>query len=279
VNDLGPVLVTGASSGIGAATAARLNRAGHTVYATARKADALADLAEAGAQTRSLDVTDDASMRAVVEEIVATHGRVGGLVNNAGYGTYGAVEDVPMDAARAQFETNVFGPARLIQLALPSMRDAGRGRIVNVSSMGGRLTFPYGGYYHASKHAVEALSDALRYEVRPFGIAVSIIEPGLITTAFGATASATLAGATAADSPYRASADALEASITASYGNRMITAGPERVARTIEEALTAARPRSRYVVTAAARALITVRAASPGKVWDRVVKTTMRLPS
>jgi NAD(P)-dependent dehydrogenase (short-subunit alcohol dehydrogenase family) len=271
-------LITGASSGIGAATAARLTRAGHTVYATARKADVLADLAAAGAETRSLDVTDDASMRAVVEEIVETHGRVGGLVNNAGYGIYGAVEEVPMDGVRAQFETNVFGPARLIQLVLPSMRAARQGRIVNVSSMGGRLTFPFGGYYHASKHAVEALSDALRYELRPFGIGVSIIEPGLITTRFGATASATLAGTTAADSPYRASIDALEKSILDSYENRMMTAGPERVARTIEEALTAARPRTRYVVTAAARAMITVRAASPGKVWDRVVKTTMRLP-
>jgi NAD(P)-dependent dehydrogenase (short-subunit alcohol dehydrogenase family) len=153
-------------------------------------------------------VTDDASMRAVVDEIVEAHGRVGGLVNNAGYGTYGAVEDVPMEAARAQFETNVFGVARLIQLVLPSMRAARRGRIVNVSSMGGRLTFPYGGYYHASKHAVEALSDALRMEVRPFGIDVSIIEPGLITTRFGETASATRAGSTAADSPYKAATDA-----------------------------------------------------------------------
>jgi NAD(P)-dependent dehydrogenase (short-subunit alcohol dehydrogenase family) len=144
--------------------------------------------------------------------------------------------------------------------------------------MGGRLTFPFGGYYHASKHAVEALSDALRYEVRPFGIDVSIIEPGLITTRFGATASATLAATTAADSPYRTSIAALEKSIRESYDSRMMTAGPERVARSIDNALTAAWPRSRYVVTAAARALITVRATSPGKVWDRVVKTTMRLP-
>ena len=272
MNDLGPVLITGASSGIGAATAARLTRAGHTVYATARKADALTELADAGAQTRSLDVTDDASMRAVVDEIVEAHGRVGGLVNNAGYGTYGAVEDVPMEAARAQFETNVFGVARLIQLVLPSMRAARRGRIVNVSSMGGRLTFPYGGYYHASKHAVEALSDALRMEVRPFGIGVSIIEPGLITTRFGETASATLAGTTAADSPYKSATDAIEKAIAASYERRMMTAGPEQVARAIEKALTAARPRSRYVITPAARALITVRAASPGKAWDRVVK-------
>jgi len=277
VNDLGPVLITGASSGIGAATAARLTRAGHTVYATARKADALTELADAGAQTRSLDVTDDASMRAVVDEIVEAHGRVGGLVNNAGYGTYGAVEDVPMEAARAQFETNVFGVARLIQLVLPSMRAARRGRIVNVSSMGGRLTFPYGGYYHASKHAVEALSDALRMEVRPFGIGVSIIEPGLITTRFGETASATLAGTTAADSPYKSATDAIEKAIAASYERRMMTAGPDQVARAIEKALTAARPRSRYVITPAARALITVRAASPGKAWDRVVKATMGL--
>jgi short-subunit dehydrogenase len=268
---LGPVLITGASSGIGAATADRLARAGHTVYATARKTEALAGLAETGAQLRPLDVTDEASMGAVVEEIVATHGRVGALVNNAGYGAYGAIEDVNVDAVRDQFETNVFGLARLTQLALPSMRAARRGRIVNVSSMGGRVTFPFGGYYHASKYAVEALSDALRMEVAPFGVRVALVEPGLITTNFGATATHNLGTATRTGSPYQEASDAVRKAVARGYANRRMTAGPDRVAARIERALTARRPRTRYVVTPAARALITVGKVTPGRVWDRVV--------
>ncbi len=272
-----PVLVTGCSSGIGAATAARLVAGGHLVYATARRTADLDDLAAAGAQVRALDVTDEASVDAVVKEIVATHGRVGALVNNAGYGAYGAVEDVPVDQVRAQFDTNVFGVVRTVRAVLPSMRAAGTGRIVNLSSMGGRLTFPFGGYYHASKHALEALSDALRVEVAPFGVRVSIIEPGLITTRFGATATGTLTSATATASPYADAARSVETAMARSYGNRMITAGPEAVAAAVERALTARTPRTRYVVTPAARALVTTRAVTPGRVWDRIVTSAFGL--
>lgn len=267
---LGPVLVTGCSSGIGAAVARRLADAGHTVYATARKTADLQTMI--GVTVRALDVTDEASMQSVVTEIVTEHGRVGALVNNAGYGEYGAIEDVPMDAVRRQFETNVFGPARLVQLVLPSMRAAGEGRIVNMSSMGGRLTFPFGGYYHASKHAVEAISDALRVEVAPFGVQVVLVEPGLITTRFGATATETMTATTADDSPYAEASRSVEQAMADSYGNSLMTAGPEAVARAVERALTARHPRSRYVVTPAARALITARTVAPGKVWDRVVR-------
>lgn len=275
--DLGPILITGASSGIGAATALRLARAGHVVYATARKPDTLADLATAGATTRALDVTDEASARSVVEEIVRDHGRIGALVNNAGYGAYGAIEDVDLSRVRTQFETNFFGVARLVQLCLPSMRTAGRGRIVNVSSMGGRLTFPFGGYYHASKYAVESLSDALRVEVAPFGIQVSIIEPGLITTHFGDTAGSALSSSTPGGSPYQAATATVNAAMERSYGNKLVTAGPDAVAKAIERALTARKPRSRYVITRAARGLITTRLLSPGRVWDRVASAAFGL--
>lgn len=275
--DLGPILVTGCSSGIGAVTAQRLVDAGHLVYATARRVDALTDLAAAGAEVRALDVTDAGSVAAVVDEMVDRHGRVGALVNNAGYGAYGAIEDVSVEQVSAQFDTNVLGVVRTIQAVLPSMREAGRGRIVNMSSMGGRLTFPYGGYYHASKHAVEALSDALRVEVAPFGVQVSIIEPGLITTRFGETATSTLTSATPADSPYAAGAKAVEASMAQSYRNERVTAPPEAVAEAVERALTARRPRTRYVVTPAARALITTRSLSPGRVWDRVMTRSFGL--
>src|SRR5215212_7492856 len=178
------VLITGCSSGIGRATAERLARSGNVVYATARRPESIADLEQAGCRTLALDVTDEASMQAAVRTVEEAEGAVGVLVNNAGYSQSGAVESVPMDDVRRQFETNVFGLVRMCQLVLPGMRAQGWGRIVNLSSMGGRFTFPGGGYYHATKHAVEAISDALRFEVRGFGIDVVIVEPGLIRTGF-----------------------------------------------------------------------------------------------
>ncbi len=190
------VLITGCSSGIGHATAERLATAGWPVYATARRAESIADLADRGCVTLGLDVTDEQSMRAAVAAVEEAEGAVGVLVNNAGYSQSGAVESVPMDRIRAQFETNVFGLVRMCQLALPGMRRQRWGRIVNVSSMGGRMTFPGGGTYHATKHAVEAFSDALRFEVRGFGIEVVVIEPGLIKTRFGETAAGSIDDAT-----------------------------------------------------------------------------------
>ena len=159
------VLITGCSSGIGRATAERLARGGRKVYATARRLESIADLAATGCETLALDVTDEASMQAAVAEVERREGAVGALVNNAGYSESGAIEETPIERVRAQFETNVFGLSRMCQLVLPGMRRAGAGRIVNIGSMGGRLTFPGGGYYHATKHALEALSDALRFEV------------------------------------------------------------------------------------------------------------------
>jgi NAD(P)-dependent dehydrogenase (short-subunit alcohol dehydrogenase family) len=276
MSDVGPILITGCSSGIGAAVARRLAGNGHVVYATARRPETLADLAAAGCRTATLDVTDDASMSAAVDAIVAEHGRIGALVNNAGYGEYGAIEDVPMDKVRQQFETNVFGLVRMTQLVLPSMRKARAGRIVNIGSMGGRLTFPYGGFYHATKFAVEALSDALRFEVAPFGIKVSLFEPGTIATEFGGTATSTLDDATAADSPYREAAETMGKMIKDMYGNRLLTVGPGAVAKVIEKAITCKHPQARYVVPAATRGLIGVRQAMPGRAWDAVMRAAMR---
>ena len=272
----GPILVTGCSSGIGGATAVRLARAGRLVYATARKPDSIADLEAAGCRLLRLDVTDEASMSAAVGAVEEAHGAVGALVNNAGYGEYGSVEEVPVDRVRWQFETNVFGLARMCQLVLPAMRAAGTGRIVNVSSMGGRLVFPGGGYYHASKYAVEAVSDALRYEVRPFGISVSVVEPGMIRTKFGATATHTLSQTADATGPYAAMTDAVDAGIQRGYANRRLSADPEAVAAAIERAVTARRPRTRYVVTAAARGLITARAWLPDRAWDGFLRRQFR---
>jgi len=174
------VLVTGCSTGIGRATAARLRAAGHDVVATARRVETLADIERAGCRTLALDVTDEESMRAAVEQA----GPLYALVNNAGYSQSGPVEEVPLEAARRQFETNVFGAMRMAQLVLPGMRERREGRIVNISSMGAHFVFPGGGWYHATKHALDALTDALRFEVAGFGVKVVSIQPGLIKTEF-----------------------------------------------------------------------------------------------
>jgi NADP-dependent 3-hydroxy acid dehydrogenase YdfG len=271
-----PVLVTGCSTGIGRAAAEALLARGHTVWATARRPETLADLAAKGAHVTALDVTDEASMSAAVAEVEAAHGAVGTLVNNAGYGEYGAVEEVAMDKVRAMFETNVFGLARMCQLVLPGMRAAGRGRIVNLSSMGGRMTFPLGGYYHATKYAVEAISDALRNEVRQFGLHVSLVEPGLIRTGFEETAMTSAAHAADEGSPYAALL-ATSASITSGgYANPVLTAGPKAVAKVVLKAVEARAPRSRYVVTPAARAAITARTLGGDRVWDAIVRQQFR---
>jgi NAD(P)-dependent dehydrogenase (short-subunit alcohol dehydrogenase family) len=273
----GPVLVTGCSTGIGRATAERLARAGMTVYATARRLESVEDLKASGCRTLALDVTDEASMQAAVAAIEQADGPVAALVNNAGYSQSGAVESIPMDELRRQFETNVFGLVRMCQLVLPGMRKAGRGRIVNVSSMGGKLTFPGGGAYHGTKYAVEAISDALRFEVRGFGVHVSIIEPGLIKTSFGETAHGSVPQQ---DGPY-AEFNAAVAKVTAEVYNGPLSklgAGPEAVAKAIERAITARKPRTRYPVTASARLMMVNHALLPDRGWDAVVRSTYPRP-
>lgn len=275
---LGPVLVTGCSSGIGRDTALRLVRAGHTVHATARRPEQLGELEAAGCTVGALDVTDAASARAAVDEVLARHGSIGGLVNNAGYGEYGPLEEVSLDAARRQFETNVFGLVGLTQLALPHMRAAGSGRIVNMGSMGGRFTFPAGGWYHASKHALESISDALRVETRPFGIRVSLIQPGPIRTSFGDTAVGTLTQVEASTgSPYGDLTGKVETSMRGFYDNRLLARGTEPVAKAVEHALTSRRPRSRYLVTPAAHLLVAIRRWGGDRGWDAFVRAQFDL--
>jgi NAD(P)-dependent dehydrogenase (short-subunit alcohol dehydrogenase family) len=268
-----PVLITGCSTGIGRATAERLADDGWNVHATARRLDAIEDLAKRGCKTRELDVTDERSMEKAVAE-VTKDGPIGALINNAGYSQSGAIETIPMDSVRRQFETNVFGLMRMCQLALPGMRGAGSGRIVNLSSMGGKLTFPGGGVYHATKHAVEALSDALRFEVKGFGIDVVIIEPGLIITEFGETANASI-GAVEEHGPYaKFNADVGRVTANAYTGPMArFGAGPEAVAGKISKALTARRPSTRYTVTPSAKVMLGMRRMSTDRMWDRFVRS------
>ena len=266
------VLITGCSSGIGWATAEHLAQKGWAVYATARNVEEISPLAERGCRLLPLDVTDENSMQAAVEEVERIDGAVGVLVNNAGYSQSGAVEVVPMDKVRRQFETNVFGLVRMCQLVLPGMRRQGFGRIVNLSSMGGRLTFPGSGFYHASKYAVEAISDALRFEVRGFGVDVVVIEPGLIRTGFARTALDSMGED--GSGPYAAFEAGVARATRENYERGPLAAlggGPEAVAETIERVVSAARPRARYTVTPSAKLLISARRLLPDRAWDALL--------
>ena len=273
-----PVLITGCSTGIGRATAEQLAKDGWNVYATARKPADIEDLKQAGAKTMALDVTDESSMTNAVKRIEESDGPIGALVNNAGYSQSGAVETIPMESVRRQFETNVFGLMRMCQLVLPGMRKAGSGRIVNISSMCGKLVFPGGGVYHATKHAVEALSDALRFEVAGFGIDVVIIEPGLIITEFGETAVGSMASNE--DGPYAKFNHEVAAATAGAYegGMSRFGGGPETVANKIEKALTTRRPHTRYKVTASAGVIMGMRKAMTDRMWDRFVSSQYPRP-
>jgi len=272
------VLITGCSTGIGRATAQHLAAAGWTVYATARKLESINDLATQGCKVMALDVCDEASMQAAVAVVEKAEGAVGVLINNAGYGQEGPVEEIPMADVRRQFETNVFGLTRLTQLVLPGMRRQGWGKVVNLSSMGGKLTFPGGGFYHATKHAVEALSDALRFEVKPFGIDVIVVEPGPIKTRFGDTAVHSIDAAAAEQSPYAAFNKLVAQRINEAYEGpmAMMAAGPEAVAKVIEKAITVSRPKTRYPVTVAARFLMGLRRWLPDRAFDAFLATQFR---
>jgi NAD(P)-dependent dehydrogenase (short-subunit alcohol dehydrogenase family) len=272
-----PVLITGCSTGIGRATAERLRAAGFPVVATARKVEALADLERAGCTTLPLDVTDEASMRAAVDAA----GPLYALVNNAGYSQSGPVEEVPLDAARRQFETNVFGAMRMAQLVLPKMREQGEGRIVNISSMGANFVFPGGGWYHATKTALDALTDALRFEVAGFGVRVVSIQPGLIKTEFAEAATSSMDGTTSDDGPYGAFNAGLVESTKGVYENPVMLklgGGPDAVAKVIEKAITSKRPKARYLVTPSAHLLVNQRRLMTDGMWDRMMRTQFRQP-
>lgn len=269
-----PVLITGCSSGIGRATALRLAAAGRTVWATARRVDTLAELEAAGCQIRALDVTDDLSAQSVVNEIVDAHGAVGALVNNAGYGEYGPIEEVSVDQWRRQFETNVFGVVRMTQQVLPSMRAAKNGRIITISSMGGRMTLPGGGAYHSSKYAVESLSDALRFEVRGFGVAVSLIEPGPVTSDFVHEATAT----NVTEGPYAEFSRVVAERNAGAYAATRGVNSADDIAAVVQRSLDSARPRSRYLIGSTARSLVGARAFLGDRGWDALLRSQFPTP-
>jgi len=267
------ILLTGASSGIGYQTAESLAKEGHIVYGAARRIEKMEDLKQFGVKSIYLDITDENSIKNVVDTIIGNEGRIDVLINNAGYGSFGAVEDVEINEARRQFEVNLFGLARLVQLVLPHMRKQKEGRIINVSSMGGRLTTYFGAWYHATKYALEAFSDALRMEVSDFGIDVSLIEPGGIKTDWGIIASDKLEKS-AKSGAYEKEAMKTAKGMKKQYSGNLLS-NPIVITKAISKAVNSNRPKARYLIGFMAKPLVFLHTILPAKVFDKIMKKLM----
>lgn len=264
------ILITGASSGIGFITAQNLAQQGHVVYGAARRLDKLEELKQYGVKPISLDVTDEESMGKAVKEIIANESRIDVLVNNAGYGSYGAVEDVTIEEAKKQFDVNLFGMARLTQMVLPYMRKQHSGRIINTSSMGGRLVSYMGAWYHATKYAVEAFSDALRMETADFGIKVSLIEPGGIKTNWGFIAADHLEES-AQGGAYEKQAEKTAAGMRKQYSSKLLS-DPKVISKAISKAVNKRHPRPRYLIGMGAKPLVFAKTILPTAGFDFLMK-------
>lgn len=268
--------MTGCSTGIGRATALEAAERGHQVFASARRREDVSDLAAKGIATLALDVTDPGSIGEAVQEVLRSAERIDALVNNAGYGQYGAIEDVSPDEWRAQFEVNVFGAIAVLRAVLPAMRAARSGTVVNVSSLAGKVTIPFAGAYCASKHALEAISDALRVELSPWGIRVVLVEPGPITTRFGDRARQATARILAVPGPYSRFYDNAERASTKEF--QMGKRAPEAVARAIVDAIESKHPKTRYRIAPLARIMVPLKGLVSDRFLDRRMKRMLRLP-
>lgn len=270
-------IITGASSGIGSAAALSLLSQGFTVYGAARRIDRLEALASQGVKPLALDVTDAKSMQDGIANVMASSGRIDVLVNNAGYGSYGAIEDVSQEEAKRQFDVNVFGAMGLTKLVLPQMRKQGSGRIINISSVGGRAVGPFGGWYHGTKFALEALSDSLRMELKPFGIDVVVVEPGGIKSEFLDIAASGLQ-ATSGNGPY---ADRVKSMLASFTNPRMMSmqSPPHVIADVIARAATVKQPKTRYVAGFGARPLVTLRRLLSDRAFDSLISRVSGTPT
>lgn len=267
-------IITGASSGMGKSTAQFLHKMGVTVYGAARRLDRMKDLEAAGMHIISLDLTDDASIQACVNKVLEQEGRVDILINNAGYGSYGAVEDVPVEEAKRQFEVNIFGLARITQLVLPTMRAQKSGRIVNISSMGGKIFTPMGAWYHATKHALEGWSDCLRLEVKDFGIDVVIVEPGGIKTDWGSIAADNLKK-TSGSGAYAIFANKVADGMKEMYAGSQLT-DVDVLGETIAKAATTNNPSRRYAKGFMAKPSMAIRRWFGDGLFERVIMSQFK---
>ncbi|HFI0501647.1 TPA: oxidoreductase [Streptococcus suis] len=268
------ILLTGASSGIGKVTAEYLAKEGHILYTGARRVEQMESLKAFGVTPLKLNVTDEESIVSAVAQVIRKEGRIDVLINNAGYGSYGAIEDVTTEEAKAQFEVNLFGLARLTREVLPHMRKQKSGRIINVTSMGGRLVTYLGAWYHATKFAVEAFSDALRMEVKEFGIDVSIIEPGGIKTEFGDVA-ANKIEAVSKGGAYEKQSQAVAANMRVQYSGNQLS-DPIVVSKAISKAVNSRRPRARYLIGYMAKPSVFLRTVLPARVFDNMIVRMVR---
>lgn len=268
------ILITGASSGIGYDAALKLASRGHKVYAAARRVELMEPLKDKGIIPFQMDVTDEQSMGEGVNFVLQREGRIDVLINNAGYGYFGPVETVTMEEARRQVEVNVFGLARLSQLVLPTMRQQGSGRIINTASIAGRAVFYFGGWYHVTKYSVEALSDAMRMELKPFGIDVVMIEPGAIKTDWGLIAARHLAESSQG-TPYEPHASRWAATMDWAYRSNLISK-PSVVTRAICRAVDSRHPRARYRKGRLSGTVIFLHWLLPARCWDALMRVTAR---
>lgn len=269
------ILITGASSGIGFDAARVLAKQGHKIYAAARRTDLMEPLKSDGVVTMHMDVTDDESIRQGVEQVIAAEGRIDVLVNNAGYGFFGAIENVKMEDARRQLEVNVFGLARLCQLVIPHMRKQKSGRIINISSIAGKLVMPFGGWYHVSKFSVEALSDAMRIELKPFGIDVSMIEPGGIKTDWGIIAAKHLRNSSLG-TPYEEATLNESKILHKAYSGNYLSS-PKVITKAISKAVNSRCPRARYRTGAFAHTGVFIHWLLPAKCWDAMMRNLAKI--
>ena len=266
------IVITGASSGMGKVTAEKLIKEGHIVYTLARRIDQMQDLATMGGKPLQMDVTKEQDIERIVNTIVENEGRIDVLWNNAGYGLYGSVEDVSLEEARKQMEVNLFGLAAITQKVTPIMRKAGKGLIINTSSVGGKVYFPMGAWYHASKHAVEGLSDCLRLELKPFGIDVVILEPGFIATEFGQVLLNNFEKISR-DSAYTEMMDAI---IESTKKSESTNSSPMVIADTVSKIINSKNPKTRYSVGKMAKPLIFLRGLVSDKLFDKMVTSQIK---
>lgn len=262
-------IVTGASSGMGKSTAKELHKKGITVYGVARRLEKMKDLEGMGVKTLSMDLTDEVSIKKGIESILKNEGRIDILVNSAGYGSYGSVEDISIEEAKKQFEVNIFGLARITQLVLPTMRTQKSGRIVNISSMGGKIFTPLGAWYHATKHALEGWSDCLRLEVKEFGIDVVIVQPGGIKTDWGIIAADNLKK-NSSKGPYAKFANVVSDGMKEMYSGNGLT-NVDVLGRVIAQSATVSNPKRRYTKGYMAKPAMAIRKWFGDGIYERII--------
>jgi short-subunit dehydrogenase len=269
------ILITGASSGMGKETALQLIKEGHIVYGAARRVESMKELVDNGGHAIKMDVTNEETIKQGVEQLIQEQGKIDILINNAGYAIYGAVEDTSLEDARRQFEVNIFGLARLTQLVLPHMREQKSGKIINISSMGGKIYTPLGAWYHATKHALEGWSDALRIEVKQFNIDVVIVEPGAIATEFGDVMLEPMLSRSG-EGPYSHIAHSMANATRSSYEKKGASSPPSVIANVISKAINAKKPKTRYVAGKMAKPLMFMRKRLSYRMYDRIIMSQVK---